>query len=688
MGLGQTAKFRVDSARGVLVARREHVYRDLYQTAWPPGDNPTACFMKASRKPRRADAVDAALPEGARKAALPAALAPQLATLVEKAPADDANWQYEVKFDGYRLLARVDGADVRLFTRQGNDWTDRLRSLSDEIRALGIRDGWIDGEIVVIDRHGATDFQALQNAFETSRVDAIQFYAFDLPFYAGHDLRKVPLADRRALLRKLIENHRSPRLHFSDSFDASPDELLAAICRMKLEGLIGKRIDAPYVSARARTWIKLKCRKRQEFVIGGFTDPKGSRSGLGALLLGVHDAQGKLHYAGNVGTGFDTAMLDRLRRRLDPLRTTKAPFEDLPRDIQGHWVRPKLVAEVSFGEWTREGRVRHAVFHALRDDKDARAVTMEAPAPSGPASDPAPRHTSTSTIAVSHAARVIDKSTGLTKGDLANYYASAAGLMLPHLQGRPVALLRAPSGIDGEQFFQRHAETLSFKGVKALDAGLWPGHPSLIEITTEAGIVAAAQLNVVEFHTWNAYARNFGKPNRLIFDIDPGEGVEWPRIQEAASLIKALLDALELKSFLKTSGGKGLHVVVPLAVRAGWDEARDFARDVVVHAAKTIPDRFVAKSGPRNRVGKIFIDYLRNGIGATTAAAFTVRARPGLGVSMPVTWDELPELSSSAQWTIANADARLAEIARRNPWDGYNSVRQTLTRARRLLDGN
>jgi len=633
--------------------------------------------MKTSPRPRRGNTTDPALPAGARKAALPLALAPQLATLVEKAPPDDANWQYEVKFDGYRLLARVDGNDVRLFTRQGNDWTSRLRSLADEIRALGVSDGWIDGEIVVLDRHGVTDFQALQNAFETSQVDAIQFYAFDLPFYAGHDLRRVPLADRRDLLRQLLAHHRSPRLHFSDSFDASPEEMLAAVCRMKLEGLIGKRIDAPYVSARAKTWIKLKCTKRQEFVIGGFTDPKGSRNGLGALLLGVHDRHGKLRYAGNVGTGFDAAMLDSLRQRLDPLRTADAPFDDLPRDIRGNWVRPKLVAEVSFGSWTRDGRVRHAVFHGLRDDKDARAVTMEAPARPGPGP----------VIAVSHAARVIDESTGITKGDLVSYYASAAGLMLPHLQGRPVALLRAPTGIDGEQFFQRHAETLTFDGVKAFDAGLWPGHPSLIEITTEAAIVAATQLNVVEFHTWNARARNFAKPDRLIFDIDPGEGVEWLKIQEAASLMKSLLDMLELRSYLKTSGGKGLHVVVPLSARAGWDEVRDFARDVVIHVAKTIPDRFVAKSGPRNRVGRIFVDYLRNGIGATTAAAFSARARPGLGVSMPVAWDELPELSSSAQWTVANADARLAEIARHNPWDGYNAVRQTLTRARKLLDG-
>lgn len=646
-----------------------------------------------------------AMPDGAKKAKLPLALAPQLATLVESAPADSSQWQYEIKFDGYRILARVDGDDVRLFTRQGHDWTSKLRGLAAEIRTLGLPDGWLDGEIVVIDAQGITDFQALQNAFETAHAESIQYYVFDLPYYAGHDLRAVPLAERRLLLRRLFESNGAPRLHFSESFEASPDEMLSAACRMKLEGVIGKRNDAPYVSTRANTWIKLKCTLRQEFVIGGFTDPKGSRSGLGSLLLGVHDAQGKLRYAGNVGTGFDTAMLDSLRRQLDPLVVDAPPFEDLPRSVRGHWVRPKLVAEVSFGSWTKEGRVRHSVFHGLRTDKPAGAVSVEKPATAAKAGakagakaaakssakTPAPRAAKGKSvvgkIVVSHADRVIDKSTGLTKGDLVRYYASAAGLMLPYLKGRPIALVRAPSGVDGEQFFQRHGDTLKIDGVNALDPKLWPGHPPLLEIASEAAIVAVAQLNVVEFHTWNAVARSIDKPNRIIFDIDPGEGVQWPQIQEAATLTQGLLDALGLRSFLKTSGGKGLHVVVPLAPRAGWDTVRDFAQGVVKHMAATIPDRFVAKSGPRNRVGKIFIDYLRNGVGATTAAAFSARARPGLGVSVPVAWEELPELTSAAHWTIANIGPRLEEMARHDPWDGHDAVRQTLTQASKRLAG-
>lgn len=641
-----------------------------------------------------------ALPAGAKKAALPLTLAPQLATLVDKPPAEPGQWQFEIKFDGYRIVARIDGKDVRLFTRNGNDWTSKLRALAAEIASLGWPDGWIDGEIVVVNSQGITDFQALQNAFETSHAEAIQYYAFDLPYYAGHDLRAIPLAERRALLRRLLADHHSSRLRYSDNFEGDPKDMLDAACRMKMEGIIGKRVDAPYVSARAGSWIKLKCQNRQEFVIGGFTDPKGSRNGLGSLLLGVHDAEGKLRYAGNVGTGFDVAMLDALRKRLDPLRADTAPFDPLPRGIKGHWVKPKLVAEVTFGAWTREGRIRHSVFHALRTDKPASTVTLEQPASAAskrgaqhqrPSSETSTVKTSAAAktaigkVVVTNADRVIDKSTGLTKGDLVAYYARAAELMLPHLKGRPLALVRAPSGIDGEQFFQRHGDTLHVKGVKALDPELWPGHPPLLEITTAAAIVEAAQLNVVEFHTWNAKARNIDKPDQIVFDIDPGEGVRWRTIQEGASLLKAMLDELALQCFLKTSGGKGLHVVVPLSARAGWDEVRDFSQDVVNHMARTIPERFVAKSGPRNRVGKIFIDYLRNGVGATTAAAFSARARPGLGVSMPVSWDELDGLTGAAQWTIANVDKRLDELTRHDPWAGHDKVRQTLTRARKLL---
>jgi bifunctional non-homologous end joining protein LigD len=646
------------------------------------------------------------MPRGALSAKLPLAMAPQLATLVETVPADSEAWGYEIKFDGYRLLARIDGTDVRLFTRQGHDWTSKLKALAKDVGSLGLPDGWLDGEIVVLGKHGETDFQALQNAFETAHVETIRYFIFDLPFYAGHDLRKVPLAERRTLLRHLFDSNTAPRLRFSEDFEAGPGDMLDAACRMKLEGVIGKRKDAPYVSARANTWIKLKCTLRQEFVVGGFTDPRGSRQGIGALLLGVHDERGRLRYAGNVGTGFDTRTLGTLRKQLDRLQADASPFDALPASVKGHWVRPKLVAEVSFGSWTREGRVRHAVFHGLRTDKPAGAVALEQVQPpagtrraekrntkAAPATPAAARGkdkpiAAAGKVAISHADRIIDEASGVTKGELVRYYARVAPLMLPHLRGRPIAMVRAPDGVDGHQFFQRHGDTLRIDGINVLDPGLWPGHSALLEIVSAPALVAAAQLNVVEFHTWNAGKRSIDKPNRIIFDLDPGDGLPWPQMREAAALVKVLLDEIGLTSFLKTSGSKGLHVVVPITPRAGWDEVKEFSHNVVLHVAATIPERFVAKSGARNRVDRIFIDYLRNGIGATTVAAFSARARPGLGVSMPLAWDELDGLRSAAQWTVANAAARLDDIASHDPWAGYSGTRQVITRAAsRLMRG-
>ncbi len=349
-------------------------------------------------------------------------------------------------------MARVDGDDVRLFTRQGHDWTSRLKTLAREVRALGLPDGWLDGEIVILGKHGETDFQALQNAFETSHVESIHYFVFDLPFYAGHDLRKVPLSERRALLRRIFETSTGAHLRFSEEFEAAPGEMLEAACRMKLEGVIGKRVDAPYVSTRSNTWIKLKCTQRQEFVIGGYTEPKGSRQGLGSLLLGVHDSAGRLRYAGNVGTGFDTRMLASLRKQLDEQRTDKMPFHELPSSVKGLWVRPRLVAEVSFGSWTRRARAACGVPRPAHRQAGRRGIRGKAGRASGAKSRsqergaPARKDKPTAAngkVAISHATRVIDAASGLTKGDLVRYYERAAPLMLPHLRGRPIAMVRA-----------------------------------------------------------------------------------------------------------------------------------------------------------------------------------------------------------------------------------------------------
>jgi bifunctional non-homologous end joining protein LigD len=627
-------------------------------------------------------------------------LSPQLATLSKDLPGR-GDWLYELKFDGYRLLARLDAkGKARLVTRNGNDWTSKMKPLAEAVEALGVTSSWIDGEIVVLNEQGTPDFNLLQNAFDAARTADIVYFVFDLPFAEGHDLRRVPLRDRRAMLRRLVDARGSQTVRLSEHFTGDAAQILRGACELKFEGIIAKRADAPYVSERATSWLKLKCSERQEFVIAGFTDRAGSKSQVGALVLAYHDADGKLRPGGSVGTGWDAATAARLHERLVKLETGKPPFETgeakpgrWSRRAAGteRWVRPEAVVEISFAEWTPEGHVRHAVFQGLREDKPARVITRERPtaAPGGAKAARGGKKAAAGgdrvgSVKVSNPERVIDPSNGLRKIDLVRYYESVAEYMLPHLKGRAVSLVRGPTGITGQLFFQKHDDKLSIPGMRELDQALWPEHPPLLEVPTAKALVSAAQMNVIEFHTWNSSVRKFDRPDRVIFDIDPGEGVKWAQVQEAAMLTRALLDELGLKGWLKTSGGKGLHVVVPLAPKLDYDTVKDFSQAVVQHLARTIPSRFVAKSGAGNRVGKIFVDYLRNGFGATTAAAFSARARPGLGVSMPLAWDQLPELKSGAQWTVATAREYLS-FARDDPWADYWKCRQTLTKAMKAL---
>ncbi|MFT4266964.1 MAG: DNA ligase D, partial [Xenophilus sp.] len=500
-------------------------------------------------------------------------------------------------------------------------------------------------------------------------------------------LREAPATERRAALRQALGARPPGMLRFSEDFDAPPAELLACAARLGFEGIVGKRRDAPYVGRRSPDWIKLKHPLRQEFVIGGYTAPQGSRTGFGALLLGVYDEAGHLRHAGKVGTGFDARLLAGVHAVLRKLHTDDCPFEPRPAGLRSprvQWVRPRLVAEVSFGEWTRDGRVRQAVFHGLRTDKPPRRVVRERAAapPKENAAMPA-RTPRSADPQITHAGRVVDRASGATKGEVAAYYAEAAPLMLPHLKGRPVALVRAPDGVGGALFFQKHAPPMALPGVKRLDPALDPGHAPLLQIDAARALLAAAQMNVLELHTWNATSGAIGRPDRMTFDLDPGEGVAWPQVQEAALLVRALLQELGLAGFLKTSGGKGLHVVVPLRREHGWDTVRAFSRAVVAHLAQTLPGRFVARSGPENRVGKVFVDYLRNGFGATTVSAWSLRARPGLGVSVPVAWEELPGLRGSAHWTLADVRSRMA--TGNAPWDGMARARRGLAGPMRML---
>ena len=637
---------------------------------------------------------------GAHKAKIPAQLKPELATLVDSAPAGE--WSYEIKFDGYRIMARIDHDQVQLFTRNGHDWTHKLPKQAEALAALGLESAWLDGEMVVANEQGVPDFQALQNAFDSGKSTNILYYLFDLPYLNGVDLREVAVEERRAALSTVLGAHEQPLLRFSEAFDETPDALLNSACQMQMEGLIGKRLGSPYVSRRSGDWIKLKCKHRQEFVIVGYTDPKGARSAFGALLLGLHDRDsGELRYAGKVGTGFNEMTLKSILAQLKPLQVKTAAVVNPPSGFEAkgvHWLKPKLLAEVAFAEMTKDGSVRHAVFHGLRDDKPAKDITEERakpvkkseskttpkkPAKKAVASKPAPAETAPSQLGlangkvrITHPDRVIDAVSGTTKMQLAEYYASVAEWILPQLKDRPVALVRAPDGIAGELFFQKNAERLAIPGITTLDKDV-TGQPVMLINNAEA-LIGAVQMSTVELHTWNATTVDLEKPDRFVLDLDPDPALPWKSMVEATALTLTVLDELGLKAFLKTSGGKGIHLVVPLTRKLGWDEVKDFSHAIVSHMAKLLPDRFSAVSGPKNRVGKIFIDYLRNGLGATTICTYAARTREGLPVSVPLFREEVAEIKGGNQWNIHNVHERLAEVGDK-PWADMKKTRQTIT---------
>ncbi|MCG6575801.1 DNA ligase D [Pseudomonas sp. AF32] len=636
---------------------------------------------------------------GAVAGPIPDALKPELATLVDSAP--DGEWLYEIKFDGYRVMARIEGGDVRLITRNGHDWTHKLPRQAEALAGLGLESAWFDGEMVVANEQGVPDFQALQNAFDAGSSGQIAYYLFDLPYLNGMDLRKVPVEERRAALAAVLEGNEDPLLRFSDAFEETPEALLNSACQMQMEGLIGKRMGSAYVSRRSNDWIKLKCKRRQEFVVVGFSEPKGARSAFGALLLGLHDADsGELRYAGKVGTGFNETTLKSIYQQLLPLETKKAAVVNPPTGYEAkgvHWLEPTLLAEVAFAEMTKEGSVRHAVFHGLRNDKPARDITEElakpgkktaaTQKPSKEKSEAAPEKAKAKgkaktapamdgKVRITHPDRIIDASSGTTKLQLAEYYASVAEFILPELADRPVALVRAPEGIAGELFFQKNAERLAIPGITSLDKSV-TGHPVMMINNPEA-LIGAVQMSTVELHTWNATTVDLDKPDRFVLDLDPDPALPWKSMVEATQLTLSVLDELGLKAFLKTSGGKGIHVVVPLTRKLGWDEVKGFSHAIVSHMAKLLPDRFSAVSGPKNRVGRIFIDYLRNGLGATTICAYAARTREGLPVSVPIYREEVAELKGANLWNVHNVHERLAEVGH-EPWADLKKTRQSIT---------
>ncbi|RMV53678.1 ATP-dependent DNA ligase [Pseudomonas syringae pv. papulans] len=589
------------------------------------------------------------------------------------------------------MLTRIEGDDVRLFTRNGHDWTERLPELVKALKGMKLRDSWFDGEVVVLDEQGLPDFQGLQNAFDAGNSKDILYYLFDMPFLSAEDLREVPLEQRRDALKHVLDAQKSRLLRYSDAFQAGHQDIVASAAAMGLEGVIGKRAGSAYVSKRNADWIKLKYRLRQEFVVVGYTAPQGSRSAFGALLLAVNAGEDGLVYAGRVGAGFTEVSLEQLHKQLKKLQRKDSPLAkklsaSQARGVQ--WVEPKLVCETEFAQWTREGIVRQAAFVGLRNDKPAKDVVREDAQPAKVASQ-TPTKTAVpqarkkaaqgkvdvAGTGVSHPDRIIDSKTGTSKIELAQFYESIADWILPYLNKRPVALLRCPEGIDGEQFFQKHAEHLAIPHIRQLDRALDPGHAALMEIDSLPALIGAAQMGAIELHTWGATRDRIETPDHFVLDLDPDPALPWRSMIEATQMVLAVLEELGLEAFLKTSGGKGMHIIVPLARQADWDTVKAFVKAIAEFASRQLPERFTATMGPKKRVGKIFIDYLRNSRGGSTVTAYSVRARPGLPVSVPIALDELAGLKSSAQWDITNLEQRLKRL-KDDPWAGYSNRRK------------
>ena len=620
---------------------------------------------------------------GAVKARLPEWIAPQLATLVDHMPSDE-HWLHEIKFDGYRLLCRVKKEDVRLFTRNANDWTPKLSAQADAMRRLRLDEAWLDGEAVVLTEEGRSSFQALQNAFDSHFTGRIVYCVFDLLYLNGYDLRAAPLIERKRLLASLLSRSHDPHLRYSDHIIGDNQASFEEACRQGLEGLIVKRMDAGYRSGRGRGWLKVKCEQRQEFVIGGYTEPAGSRHGFGALLVGFYE-DGQLRYAGKVGTGFTDRLLKKLHRTLLRMEQRTPPFVNPPRgyDAKGaHWVSPKLVAEIRFAEWTEEGILRQPSFQGLRTDKPAAAVGRERAqnvvqaGQDRPSAKP-PGKRRKETAGLTNPDRVLYPDIGLTKSGLAAYYDEVADWMVPHVRGRPLTLVRCPEGYQ-DCFYQKHANEKVPKAVGRIEIEEDGGRDTYMLAESREALLGLVQMGVLEVHTWGSTKDRLERPDRLTFDLDPDPSVTWPQVIEAAHLTKTLLDELGLVCFLKTTGGKGLHIVTPIQRTLEWDEVKTFAKLVADHLVAAIPQRFTSNMAKRARKGKIFIDYLRNARGATAIAAYSTRAKPGAPVSVPIAWDELSEDLPSDYFTVMNVPARLKRL-KRDPWHAYERSARRVT---------
>ena len=592
------------------------------------------------------------------------------------------DWLFEMKFDGYRAQAAISGSDIAIYTRNGHDWTQQFKVIVPPLQALTKGSALIDGELVAIDSHGRTNFSMLKTGIAAGMP--LKFFAFDLLELNGQELTGLPLNERKQNLKNFWATVIRDSLQFSSHIVDQGRKVFEAMCAGGHEGVIAKRANSRYTGDRNANWLKIKCTKRQEFVVGGYR-PSGSGRGMASLILGTYE-QDKLVYRGRVGTGFTQKTRESILAQLETRRVAKPAFASVPRDIarQARWVKPELVAEVTYAEITPDGSLRHPSFQGMREDKTADQVVLELPN-ALPAS--AETHTLDATIGkevagavgvrLTHPDKVMYPGTNVTKSTLVAYYAAVAERMLPHIEDRPLSLVRDTDGDLQKTFFQKHKLPGMPKAIHDGQLEKMSGKESrVLWVDDLAGLVGGVQMNVLEFHVWGSSCQEPNLPHRLIFDIDPDEGLAFTDVKQAAFDIRGVLEALGLKSWPLLSGGKGIHVVVPLVPQANWTEAKSFCQSFAELLAKTDPSRFIANMSKAKRKGRMFIDYLRNGQGSTAICPWSTRARSGATCAVPVSWDELPDFDRANLFDVFGAAER-AQGA--DAWEGYFDIKQTLT---------
>ena len=642
----------------------------------------------------------------------PTFLKPQLAQETESPP-DTAGWLHELKLDGYRMQARKQGAKVQMFTRSGIDWTDRVRAVAAEVARLPTENCTLDGEVVVLAEDGTTNFADLQASFQEGAKNPLTYFCFDLFHLEGHSPRDLPLLERKALLADVLKAADPTYLQFSEHLEANGAQMFEKACELRAEGIISKKATAPYVGARNGDWLKSKCLHEQEFVVGGYTLPGKSKTGgpgIGSLLLGYYDADpkagGHLIYAGRTGTGFNQKFAVTLRKRLETAETNTCPFHNAAPAARKDaiWVRPSTVAQVRFATWTADDQVRQAAFLGLREDKPSSEVRRETAAPTPKSNEhkstapnrvpqdprseakgivgsviPDPTPLPHPPVRLTHPQKILDPTSRLTKQQLADFYWAVAPRMLPHIAGRALSLVRLPNGIGGESFYQKNVTATlppGFDSVPVPDKKTAEIHQYVTLATPEA-IAALAQMSVLEVHPWGSLAADLERPDRLVIDLDPDESLPWSVLTQAAADVRARLKALHLESFLKTTGGKGLHVVIPIAPDLAYPEIKQWCHGFVALMERANPRLYLTNMSKAARTNKIYLDYLRNERGATAVAPYSPRARPNVGVAVPLAWSEL-DLPERPDFRIANFPDWSARL-KKDPWAKMLTTPQPIT---------